>query len=120
MLQIASYSSFTVVTDKIRSLAFESPFWAAFGFYFTFEPVFCRRKMECALHEGPHVPQWSDWVRLGAPDSCDDAMDGEAFLFIARRKPESLNWTIPAKDEELMNSQGDSYFESLLMLAIDV
>lgn len=51
-----------------------------------------------------------------------------AFLFVASRREESYEWTVPVNDAELlsgvgalgtMRSKGDDTFESLLLLQID-
>ncbi|KAG8965669.1 hypothetical protein FRC03_000304 [Tulasnella sp. 419] len=104
-----------IISYKIRCLEFEAPFWSAFGAYFNFEPVYSRRKRKKDSSE--------EWIRFGATSSgWDVGRDGEEkyFIFIARRKPESLEWPIPERDEELMNGRGDSTFETLLLLDMDI
>lgn len=117
-----------LISYKVRSLAKETPFWSSFGLWFSFKPVFVRRK---TLHshsssdsEGSDESdsQWGNWHTLG--------IEGDAsFLFSAFRLPESYGWTIPRSDEELLSgvgargtltSKSDDTFESILLMGIDV
>lgn len=62
------------------------------------------------------------WVRFGS------ANDGDYFVFVARRRPESFAWRVPLDDEELLGGMGaqgnetrkeDGTFESLLLMGLD-
>ncbi|PFH53153.1 hypothetical protein AMATHDRAFT_138336 [Amanita thiersii Skay4041] len=105
-------SPHVVISYKIRSLSKESPFWSAFGLWFTFAPVLSRNKST----NGP-------WYRFGASQS-----DASIFIFIAHRRPESLHWLVPLDDSDLLNGVGaqgnptrknDDTFESLLLMSMD-
>ena len=101
---------------KIRSLPKETPFWSAFGLWFLFEPVIARRIN--ANHST------SEWQRFGS-DMGDD--EDQAFIFVAYRRPESLNWTIPTGDSDLLGGVGawgtnerksDETFETFLFMGL--
>ncbi len=68
-----------------------------------------------------HQDTSNSWTRLGSSDGSD------IFIFIARRKPESLTWEIPSSDEELLGGvgargsrtrKGDDTFEGLLLMGL--
>ncbi|KIK37143.1 hypothetical protein CY34DRAFT_475367 [Suillus luteus UH-Slu-Lm8-n1] len=104
-----------IISYKIRSLPKETPFWSVFGLWFSFEPVIARRIDANSL---------SEWQRFGS----DLGGDGDlAFIFVARRRPESLNWTIPSEDVDLLGGVGargtcskksDETFETLLLMGL--
>ncbi|KAL1747477.1 putative methyltransferase-domain-containing protein [Schizophyllum fasciatum] len=99
------------ISYKVRSLVKETPFWSAFGLWFSFAPVLKKDAL-------------GRWRRLGAGEGAgDDAM----FLFVAQRKAGSHTWAIPDSDDELLGGvgaegsasrKGDSTFESLLLMDI--
>jgi hypothetical protein len=100
-----------VISYKIRSLSKETAFWSAFGLWFTFVPVLVRKHSE-----------GSRWERFGASG------DGEVFVFVAQRKPESFFWTVPEDDVALLEGvgargtqerKGDDAFELLLLMNVD-
>ncbi|KAG2348034.1 hypothetical protein BDR05DRAFT_957686 [Suillus weaverae] len=105
-----------IISYKIRSLSKETPFWSAFGLWFSFEPVIAR-KIEANN-------SLSGWQRFGS----DIGGDGDlAFIFVARRRPESLNWMIPSEDIDLLGGVGargtcdkksDETFETLLLMGL--
>jgi hypothetical protein len=89
------------ILDRVRSYEKESPFWRAFGAWFHFEPVLTRQ-------------DGGDWKRVGWDESA------LSFIFIAKRKLESLDWECPMEDQELVfGPKGDDTFETLLMLCND-
>ncbi|OJA08718.1 hypothetical protein AZE42_07086 [Rhizopogon vesiculosus] len=105
-----------VISYKIRSLLKETPFWSAFGLWFSFEPVIARKI------DPNHLS--SEWQRLGT-----DTRDGgdQMFIFVARRRPESLDWTTPLEDADLLGGVGtrgtdskksDETFETLLFMGL--
>lgn len=103
---------------KIRSLSKETPFWSAFGLWFTFEPITARLRTANVNDGRPPLP----WRRFG------NSLDGHAFVFQARRRPESFTWNVPVSDHDLMDGigayntkyrQGDDTFETLLLMALD-
>lgn len=58
----------------------------------------------------------------------DVGEDGEVFLFVARRKPESFSWTLPEDDVGLLEGVGaggtqerksDDGFELLLLMRVE-
>lgn len=99
----ASAHATIIMSYRLRSFAKETPFWRAFGTWFSFHPVLERQ----ALAE-------TEWRRVGWQESA------LSFIFVARRKPESLSWKCPERDDELMNTfGGDDTFEILLMLCND-
>ncbi len=102
-----------IFSYKIRSLAKETPFWSAFGLWFTLTPVLAR---PCS--EGTS----SRWERF------DSGGDGEVFLFVARRRFESFSWTVSEDDVALLDGVGamgtkeiksDDGFEVLLLMRVD-
>lgn len=102
-----------MISYKIRSLQKETPFWLAFGLWFSFEPVIARKI------DTNHLS--SEWQRFGRDD------DGQTFIFVARRRPESLNWTIPLDDADLLGGVGamgtnrkksDETFETILFMEL--
>ncbi|KAI3601023.1 tumor-related protein [Moniliophthora roreri] len=103
-----------IISYKIRSLAKETPFWSAFGLWFSFEPVL---EQDLAI-KGSN----SSWRRFGSD------MEGPLFVFIARRRPESHNWNVPSDDKDLLKGMGangtlqpkeSDTFESLLFMVLN-
>lgn len=109
-----------VISYKIRSLAKETPFWSAFGLWFSFEPVLARcRTRPKNLQEDID----NSWARFGSPENSD------TFIFIGSRRPESFGWDVPSKDQDLLSGVGargtndqkyDSTFEELLLMQLEV
>ncbi|KIJ67030.1 hypothetical protein HYDPIDRAFT_128613 [Hydnomerulius pinastri MD-312] len=105
-----------IISYKVRSLSKETPFWAAFGLWFYFEPVLARRVHatdEC--ERGP-------WRQYGADDA------DRTFIFIGYRRPESMLWEVPESDMDLIDGVGaqgtamkkaDDTFETILFMGID-
>jgi len=102
-----------ILSYKIRSLSKETPFWSAFGLWFTFTPVLVR---PCSKDTS------NRWERF------DSGGDGEVFLFVARRRFESFSWTVPEDDVELLEGvgamgteerKGDDGFEVLLLMRVN-
>ncbi|TDL25821.1 hypothetical protein BD410DRAFT_819865 [Rickenella mellea] len=120
-----------IVSYEIRSLPKESPFWSAFGLWFSYIPLAARRKekregtkMDVSVDVDPSRFR-GKWRRFG--DERRDA-DGHAFVFIARRRPESYAWRIPDDDTDLLAGVGargtqypksDDTFEMLLLMTMD-
>lgn len=105
-----------IISYKIRSYTFETPFWRAFGAWFEFRPVFVRRReRDGENEEQPQDERWSEWTRFGTMESGDSH---DYFVFVGRRRTESYAWPIPRSDEELMTARGDDTFETLLMLDV--
>lgn len=118
-----------MISYKIRSLAKETPFWSAFGLWFSFSPVLAKR-VRRGLQEWPRRPDSlgdtvvnPSWERFGSSD------DSDTFVFIGERRPESLAWEIPSIDQELLEGvgargdksrKGDGTFEELLLMQMDV
>ncbi|KAK1236368.1 hypothetical protein PQX77_000401 [Marasmius sp. AFHP31] len=105
-----------IISYKIRSLAKETPFWSAFGLWFTYEPLLERQRSSDDGKETP-IP----WRRFGAD------VEDSIFIFIARRRPESFDWTVPEDDHDLLSGmgargslqpKGDDQFESLLFMLL--
>ncbi|KAI0367981.1 hypothetical protein BV20DRAFT_969814 [Pilatotrama ljubarskyi] len=112
-----------LLSYKMRSLPKETPFWSAFGLWFEFVPVLARPR---PAHHNPHpeVPRSEQWCRFSPGDDSD-----ETFVLVARRRPESLSWTIPEEDSALIAGIGaygsdspksDDQFERLLLMGMDV
>ncbi|KAJ7678975.1 putative methyltransferase-domain-containing protein [Mycena polygramma] len=100
-----------IISYKIRSLAKETPFWSAFGLWFEFAPVLVKK-------EGPNAT----WQRFGS------SFEDPTFVFVARRRKESLEWKLPPDDDDLMHGvmargtlspKGDDTFETLLLMSLD-
>ncbi|KAF8525945.1 putative methyltransferase-domain-containing protein [Hysterangium stoloniferum] len=87
-----------IISYMIRSLPKETPFWSAFGLWFDFAPVLVRQRAS------------EQWTRYG------DNQDVNCFIFIARRKTESLAWTIP--DDDIILKKGNDAFETLLLMSL--
>jgi hypothetical protein len=104
-----------VLSYKIRSLAKETPFWSTFGLWFVFEPVistYSTRKDNSLL------PLWSRFTT---------SPDGHDFVFVAKRRPESMAWSVPDDDQNLLDGvgawgtdsrKGDDTFETLLLMSL--
>ncbi|KAH8101007.1 putative methyltransferase-domain-containing protein [Cristinia sonorae] len=106
-----------IISYKIRSLAKETPFWSAFGLWFTYEPVLEKCKVPSDQN------YLGEWRRFGT------SFGSDMFIFVARRRPESLEWSVPETDGELLEGvgawgsnsrKGDGTFESLLLMSVDV
>ncbi|KAJ7707532.1 putative methyltransferase-domain-containing protein [Mycena rosella] len=104
-----------IISYKIRSLAKETPFWAAFGLWFEFAPVLVQ-KTTSGLEEA------APWQRFGA------SLEDPTFVFVARRREQSFTWDVPPSDEDLMygitaagtpSPKGDDTFETLLLMSLD-
>jgi Lysine methyltransferase len=105
-----------VMSYKIRSLAKEAAFFSAFGLWFAFEPVIARPNPK----KGEALQ--SPWSRFGT------SLDGQDFIFVARRRPESMTWGLPDDDQKLLDGVGawgtdsrksDDTFEMLLLMGLD-
>lgn len=101
-----------VMSYKIRSLAKETPFWSSFGLWFEFKPV-------VAVSSTCKGALWSRF---------QTSSDGHDFVFVARRRPESMTWRVPADDKDLLDGvgawgtdirKGDDTFETLLLMGLD-
>lgn len=104
-----------VISYKIRSLPKESPFWSAFGLWFTFQPVLFRRCNETDGHD-------EEWTSFGAVEG------DRTFIFVAYRRPESFAWEVPPSDRDLIDGvgardtdkrKGDDAFETLLFMTME-
>ncbi|KAK0236072.1 putative methyltransferase-domain-containing protein [Armillaria nabsnona] len=113
---VTSSSPALIISYKIRSLEKETPFWTAFGLYFSFQPVLSR----CRFTDSEQHDQ--SWQRLGS------SFEDTTFIFFARRRPNSFAWQIPTNDHDLLagvgaqgtdTPKGDEYFESLLLMTMD-
>jgi len=100
-----------VISYKMRSLTMETPFWSAFGLWFTFAPVLVRTRAGD-----------SSWERISARGN------EEVFVFSARRRPESFSWSVPEDDAALLEGVGgwgtqerksDDVFELLLLMNVE-
>ncbi|KAF8206240.1 putative methyltransferase-domain-containing protein [Mycena galopus ATCC 62051] len=100
-----------IISYRVRSLAKETPFWSAFGLWFEFGPVLVKKIGE----EDP------SWQRFGA------SLDDPTFVFVARRRKESLGWQMPPIDADLMHGvmargtlspKSDDTFETLLLMSL--
>ena len=115
-----------VISYKIRSLSKETPFWSAFGLWFSFRPVLARRRVrpiesKSALPDNePDAP----WKQFGAEEDAD-----RTFVFVAYHRPESITWNVPETDKELIegvgargttSKKGDDTFEMILFMAMAV
>lgn len=89
----------------------ETPFWTAFGLWFTYQPVL----VKASSNE-------NDWQRFGL------SPDDTTFVFVASRRPESLSWEIPVDDRDLLAGVGaqgtnsrkeDDTFETLLFMTLE-
>lgn len=105
-----------LLSYKVRSLTKETPFWSAFGLWFTFEPVLAKRK--AFAEEEPD----SSWRCFGSSSSED------SFVFVAHRRAESFSWIVPPTDQDLLDGvgawgtksrKGDDTFEILLLMMLD-
>ncbi|KAJ6531968.1 putative methyltransferase-domain-containing protein [Mycena capillaripes] len=104
-----------VISYRIRSLAKETPFWSAFGLWFEFAPVLVKKTSPELGHDTP-------WQRFGT------SLEDPTFVFVARRRKESLEWKLPPSDEDLLlgimaqgtlSPKGDDTFETLLLMSLD-
>ncbi|EPT01661.1 hypothetical protein FOMPIDRAFT_1119905 [Fomitopsis schrenkii] len=109
-----------IISYKIRSLAKETPFWAAFGLWFAFAPVLARRGMPSGAEPHSEEPPWERFVPATGQD--------DSFVFVAQRRPESKTWDIPEIDDDLLGGVGawgnqdrksDDTFETMLLMSLD-
>lgn len=123
----AEHAPIVLIAYKIRSLAKETPFWAAFGLWFSFAPVLVRPRGRADGISGdaaasPHAaPDGARWARFGTGGEDD------VFVFVARRRPGSHAWVVPADDAALLAGVGargdearkaDDTFETLLLMGL--
>ncbi|KAG8213461.1 putative methyltransferase-domain-containing protein [Butyriboletus roseoflavus] len=117
-----------VISYKIRSLPKETPFWTAFGLWFSFQPVLARRRVRPVVSKnvppGNKLDASEPWRRFGADEDA-----GRTFVFVAHRRPESITWHVPKSDKELMEGvgargtttkKGDDTFETILFMAMGI
>ncbi|KAH0832894.1 hypothetical protein J3R83DRAFT_11846 [Lanmaoa asiatica] len=117
-----------VISYKIRSLPKETPFWTAFGLWFSFQPALARsrvRSIESKNAPPDDEPDAPDpWRQFGADQDAD-----QTFVFVAHRRPESIAWHVPKADKELMEGvgardtttrKGDDRFETILFMAMEI
>jgi len=106
-----------IISYKIRSLEKETPFWSAFGLWFTFIPVLARRR------QNDEAEDHGEWTRFPITEN------EEVFVLVARRRPESSRWTIPKEDTDLLSgvgtwgtssSKADDTFETLLLMSMNL
>lgn len=102
-----------ILSYKLRSLTKESPFWSAFGLWFDYRPVLIQEN-----------DQWS--VFQGMSNVIEKE---ETFIFVGRRRSESLAWDVPTTDTDLLDGvgaggttsrKGDDTFESILFMSMDI
>ncbi|CAL1717094.1 unnamed protein product [Somion occarium] len=122
-----------IISYKVRSLSKETPFWSAFGLWFSFEPVLVKQKPSRTSDHAnaPDIVDRSEGAREGLEDwhiygaEVDD--DSPTFVFVGHRRPQSASWKIPENDEDLLGGVGawgtsarksDDTFESLLLLNV--
>lgn len=100
-----------LIAYRVRSIERETPFWRAFGAWFHFQPILTRSQTTANDRNGPNADIYSEWQRVGWDEP------GLSFLFVAHRRPETLDWVCPQDDKELLyGGQVDDTFEILLML----
>lgn len=113
-----------LISYKVRSYPKELPFWAAFGLWFSFAPVLCRRESQ-----GP----WERFSLSAVLEPADEESEADGwdqvFVFSATRRPESKGWDIPSSDEALLAGEGargnrarksDETFEEILLMGLDL
>ena len=104
-----------VISYKVRSLSKETPFWSAFGLWFSFQPVLARRRVRSTDELDPQ----ESWRQIGADEDAD-----RTFVFVAYRRPESIACHAPETDKELMEGvgvqKGDDTFETILFMGMGV
>ena len=117
-----------IISYEIRSLIKESPFWSAFGLWFSFRPLLFRSTSPLgkasSVTSEDEPEQSTQWRRFGSHIQSD----GPSFVFIAYRKEESYAWAVPDDDSKLLKGVGsmgnsleksDCTFESLLQMTMD-
>jgi len=112
-----------LISYKVRSLTKETPFWSAFGLWFSFKPVIVRRKTNPQSRSSTDSnTQWGNWHTYGIEEDT-------SFLFSAFRLPESYGWIVPISDEELLSGVGargtltpksDDTFENIILMGMDL
>lgn len=120
-----------IIGYKIRSHSKEETFWKAFGVWFDFYPVLCKKKAS--------KDDSSEWRRFGSlsldsgkttlNENEEIASEDEMFVFVASRKKSTLDCQMPENDQQLLGGwllrqdslqqgTGAETFELLLMNAI--
>lgn len=124
-----------IISYKIRSLLKETPFWSAFGLWFSYEPVLYRRHRKSLLSlnqvngdyesDCPSLDTHSDgipdteWARYHTPSS--------TYIFVAHRRSISLGWDVPEDDKDLIEgvgaygdqrTKGDDAFDLMLLMSL--
>ncbi|KAF8557121.1 hypothetical protein OG21DRAFT_1505750 [Imleria badia] len=118
----------SVISYKIRSISKETPFWSAFGLWFSFHPILARHRVRPI--ESKHAPLDDEpdatevWRQFGTLEDTD-----RTFVFVAHRRPESFAWHVPETDKELMEgvgargtaaTKGDDTFETILLMSMGI
>ncbi|KAF8589434.1 hypothetical protein K439DRAFT_1332591 [Ramaria rubella] len=88
-----------IISYMVRSIPKEMPFWNTFSAWFNFTPVLVR-----------NISSSMPWERFG------DQGENTLFIFIATRKLESFDWTLP-DDVEVMRREDDT-FETILLMSM--
>ncbi len=101
----------------------ETPFWSAFGLWFTFEPLLVRSTVPIVAPDDRKKSAGEQWRRYGSSEDSEDL----SFVFIAHRRSESHRWSIPDDDGDLLNGVGacdsatpknDDRFEMVLLMTM--
>ena len=87
------------IPGRLRDIIKETPFWSAFGAWFEFVPVLAKD-----LRQGPGVR----WMRFGER--------GGTWIFVARRRRDSLLREIAGYTDSELMSLWDAAFEMLLQM----
>ena len=130
-----------IISYKIRSLTKEQPFWSALDSWFDFRAVDCRTisRSDDSIGTDDNADSGpSDWHRYGSEGADYGASvdaDQELFVFVGRRRVNTMGCLAPDSDADLMQgkrlrprrdadgqdsfelepSSGQGYFEWLLL-----
>lgn len=97
-----------IISYKIRSLTKEQPFWSALGSWFDLQAVDCRSippQPDTNAHEPTSSDDCLEWHRFGSQGNdygASAGSDQELFVFVGRRRSDTIGRLAPESDADLM------------------
>ncbi len=94
-----------IISYKIRSLTKEQPFWSALGSWFDFQAVDCRSTAQAQNGTDDEDNTWHRFGSQGEDYGASADSDQELFVFVGRRRDDSIGCLPPQSDTELMQGK---------------